>query len=397
MHVKTNLSDKRWARVYPELGTGPVPAEPYISPEYFTLEGERVFRRVWLNMGRVEEIPQPGDYLVRDLAVCNTSILLIRGDDGVVRGFHNVCSHRGNKVVLDEKGTCRGYLTCNFHSWAYDSRGHLKWVPDEENFFDLKKSELGLTPVATDIWEGFIFVNLNPQPQESLSTYLDGVTQQLAGAGFERLVLAHGYRVDERANWKVALDAQNEVYHLPFQHRSSFPDVFVLKENRYTRLLDVRFFRSHSVYSCELNPSHTVTASEALVARLDAAATRCRLPLIGDFDFYTIFPNFVILLFRGVANDFFMTYNFWPLAVDRTIWEIKIYFPPAETAGQRLGQEYAKCRLRNVLQEDAAAHETIHAGLASRAKTHVLFQDDEIQIRHFHKVLADHVGAFQER
>ena len=138
-----------------------------------------------------------------------------------------------------------------------------------------------------------------------------------------------------------------------------------------------------------------MTPLEALLYRLETATTTCRLPLIGDFDFYTIFPNFAVLLFRGAANDFCMTYNLWPLAVDRTVWEIRVYFPPTENVGQRINQEYMKCRLRNVLQEDAKAYETLQAGLASRAKTHLLLQDDEIQIRYFHKVLEDYVDFYK--
>jgi phenylpropionate dioxygenase-like ring-hydroxylating dioxygenase large terminal subunit len=265
-------------------------------------------------------------------------------------------------------------------------------VPDEENFFDLRKSEHGLTPVATDVWEGFIFINLDPHPQESLTTYLGGVAEQLQGGAFHKLTLAHSYKVEEQANWKIVLDAQNEVYHLPFQHRSSFPDFFVLKDNHFTRLQAVKLYNHHSVYSCELNLERQVTPLEVLLSRLDSATTTCRLPLIGGFDFYTIFPNFTVLLFTGAANDFCMTYNLWPLAVDRTVWEIRVYFPSAANVGQRINQEYMKCRIRNVLQEDAKAHETLHAGLASRAKTHLLLQDDEIQIRYFHKVLEDYVG-----
>jgi len=87
---------KTWHAQYPELGTGPVPIEPYISQEYFDLERERIFRKVWLNVGREEEIPKPGDYLVKDLPVCGASILLVRGKDGRIRAFHNVCSHRSN-------------------------------------------------------------------------------------------------------------------------------------------------------------------------------------------------------------------------------------------------------------------------------------------------------------
>jgi phenylpropionate dioxygenase-like ring-hydroxylating dioxygenase large terminal subunit len=172
--MKTIIADRRWAKKYPKLGTGPISAESCVSAEYFELERERIFRRSWLNVGAVWEIPGPGDYFVRDLAVCNVSILVMRGRDKEVRAFYNVCSHRGNKLVATARGTCRGYLTCNFHSWGYDSTGNLKWVPDEVNFYDLNKSELGLTPVPTEVWNGFIFINLDPNPRENLISYLDG-------------------------------------------------------------------------------------------------------------------------------------------------------------------------------------------------------------------------------
>jgi phenylpropionate dioxygenase-like ring-hydroxylating dioxygenase large terminal subunit len=394
--MKTVLADKRWAQKYPSLGTGPVPAEPCISPAYFALERERVFRRVWLNVGRVEDIPEPGDYVVHDLAVCNASLLLVRGKDGVIRGFHNVCSHRGNKVVWNEKGTCPGVWSCGFHSWTYNTRGELTWVPDEENFFDLKKAELGLSPITTEIWEGFIFITLDPSPRESLREYLGGIAEQLGGGHFARLALTYTYKVDEQANWKIALDAQNELYHLPFQHRLTIPNFCVRKDDRYSRLLEVRLYNHHSVYASETPEGLVPPPVQALAFRLEAAAPACRLPRIGDFDFYTIFPNFVILLFQGAAQDFYMTYNFWPLAVDRTRWDIKLYFPPAEHAAHRLSQEYMKCLARDVLHEDALAHEALHSGLASKAKTQLFFQDDEIQLRYFHKVLEDYVGCYRE-
>ena len=88
--------NKRWSEAYPELGTEPVPTEPCISPAYFALERERVFRTVWLYVGREEDVARPGDYPVRRVDVCRASMLLVRGQDGVLRGFHNVCSHRGS-------------------------------------------------------------------------------------------------------------------------------------------------------------------------------------------------------------------------------------------------------------------------------------------------------------
>ena len=387
------IADKRWVKKYPELGTGPVSAEPCISPEYFELERERVFCRTWLCVGRIDEIPDVGDYFVQDITVGQASILIIRGKDDVIRAFYNVCSHRGNKLVWDEKGSCPGVLSCGFHSWTYNTQGQLTWVTDEENFFDLDKSAHGLTPVATDIWQGFIFINLDTNPQESLTEYLGGITQQLGGADFDQLTLAHAYTVNEKANWKIALDAQNELYHLPFQHRNTIPDSCTLKDGRFPRLLDVRLYNHHSVYSSQVPADRIPNPVETLAYRLVSSETEQRLPLIGDFDFYTIFPNFALLLFRGISKDYYLTYSFWPLAVNQTLWDIKLYFPPTTHASQRIGQEYMKCLLRDILHEDAFAHEQIQVGLASRAKKYLLLQDEEIQIRHFHKVLEGYVGA----
>ena len=96
---------KKWHDLYPELGTEPIPIDPYVSHECFERERALIFRKVWLNVGRVEQIPKPGDYFVRDLAVCNTSILIVRGKDSTIRAFHNMCAHRGNKLVAEASGT----------------------------------------------------------------------------------------------------------------------------------------------------------------------------------------------------------------------------------------------------------------------------------------------------
>ena len=302
--MQTEIGDKRWAKKYPHVGTGPVAAEPCVSPEYFELERERVFRKVWLNVGRVEDVPKPGDYIVRNLAVCKASILVIHGKDGVIRAFHNVCSHRGNKVVWNEKGSCSGALSCGFHSWTFNTKGELTWVPDEENFFDLNKKALGLTPVHLDIWQGFLFINLDRSPQESLLEYLGGVATELGGGQFDRFALTDNYKVDEKVNWKIALDAQNELYHLPFQHRLTIPNFCVKKDGRYTRLLDVRLFNHHSVYSSETPEGLESPPVQALAFRLNAEGVPSRLPMVGDFEFYTIFPNFVMLLFKGSLAGF---------------------------------------------------------------------------------------------
>lgn len=160
-------SHNKWHDRYPELGTGPIPIEPYVSRAYFEKERDHIFRKVWLNIGRVEQLPQPGDYFVKDLAVCTTSVLVVRGKDGAIRAFHNMCSHRGNQLVWDHKGTCQA-VTCKFHGWVYGLDGALRHITDEDNFFGLKKETLGMTPVSAETWEGFIFINVDPNPTQTL-------------------------------------------------------------------------------------------------------------------------------------------------------------------------------------------------------------------------------------
>jgi nitrite reductase/ring-hydroxylating ferredoxin subunit len=97
----------------------PVPIAPYISREYYEREQALIFRKVWLNVALVEQIPKPGEYFVKELEVCNTSVLIVRGKDGLIRAFHNMCTHRGNKLAPDASGNCPGLFTCKFHGWAF--------------------------------------------------------------------------------------------------------------------------------------------------------------------------------------------------------------------------------------------------------------------------------------
>ncbi len=389
--MATVIANKRWAEKFPELGTAPIAAEPCISPQFFELERERIFRRSWLCVGNVCELPERGDYIVREVAVCDASILVMRGQDGVVRGFHNVCSHRGNTLAWDQSGRCRGYLTCNFHSWGYDSTGQLKWVPDAENFFDLDQSKLGLSPVATEIFNGFIFICLDPH--ETLAQYLAGVTERLTPEGFDQFRLQRMYRVNERANWKVAMDAQNEGYHVFSQHRYLMPNLFITTKEGCMRSAEMTFFGRHSVSGSDLNPGYQPFPIEAAMFQIDKGPSRCRLPMRNAFEFHLIFPNFAMLFFRFPTNDFCITHNFWPLAADRTLWEIRFYAPAPLNAAELLSQDFMQVFNRVVFDEDATAHETVHAGLASRAKKHLILQDEEIAIRHFHRVLDEQVAG----
>src|SRR5919201_5644282 len=109
-----------WTEHYPELGTGFMSYDDSISPEFYELEREAIFRRAWLNVGRVEQLPRRGSYFTKEMHAAKTSVVIVRGKDDQVRAFHNICRHRGNKLVWDDdpreetSGFCRQF-TCKYH------------------------------------------------------------------------------------------------------------------------------------------------------------------------------------------------------------------------------------------------------------------------------------------
>ena len=127
-----------WTAHYPELGTEPMSYEDSISPEFYELEREAIFKRSWLNVGRVEQLPRKGSYFTKELAFANTSVVIVRDMDGEVRAFHNICRHRGNKLVWtdfpreESSGNCRQFV-CKYHGWKYDLDGACAFVQQERS------------------------------------------------------------------------------------------------------------------------------------------------------------------------------------------------------------------------------------------------------------------------
>ncbi len=135
------------------LDTAPRSYEDSISPEVYELEREAIFRRTWLNVGRVEQLPRNGTYFTRELDAAGTSVIIVKDRGGEVRAFHNICRHRGNKLVWQDypreetSGSCRQF-TCKYHGWRYDLEGALTFVQQESEFFDLDMAKFGLVPRA---------------------------------------------------------------------------------------------------------------------------------------------------------------------------------------------------------------------------------------------------------
>ena len=399
----TNGANLTWHEKY-NFDTAPIPIEPYISEDYFRLEQEHVFRKVWLNVGRIEQLPNPGDYFVKDLPMCRTSLIVTRDKQGQVHAFHNMCAHRGNKVVWNSGGSCQNF-TCKFHGWSYGLDGTLKFVPDEESFFDLKKERLGLTPVAIDTWEGFIFVNVDPNPTETLQEYLGEFAERLSGYPFaETSSQCFSWQTEIKCNWKLIKDAFQEAYHVAFLHTRSLPDSFTSRDNPYGHALDFRLFKRHCQLSAFGNPEHQPSPVEALAYKAGSLiipnefAAEALPPGVNptrdprwSLDLNIFFPNF----FVDVGHGTYFTYNFWPLAADRSLWEVRTYFPQAHTVSQRFSQEYSKVIFRDILTEDASTMEQTQQMLASGAKKEFILQDQELLVRFGNRVLADYINGAQ--
>ena len=194
-----------------------LPGWSYHSPALLELEKEHVFRNHWQIAGHVSDVPNAGDYLTMD--VVGERALIVRGKDGVVRGFHNLCRHRGSRVVADNQGTCKNALVCPFHGWVYNLDGTLRGAARPRSFPDLDKTEFGLMPLDLEIWMGFIFIRFRKGPQPSVAELMKPIEAEIAHYDVADMVPSWGIWTQKTpVNWKSVRDVDNEGYHVAMAH-----------------------------------------------------------------------------------------------------------------------------------------------------------------------------------
>ncbi|MDB5578554.1 MAG: ring-hydroxylating oxygenase subunit alpha [Bradyrhizobium sp.] len=376
------------------LDTGPVSTLPYSSPEYFELERENIFKRAWLCLGRVEQLPQPNSYFVEELEFASVSVLVTRLKSGAVRAFHNVCSHRSNKIVQDSCGTA-SKLICRYHNWTFRNDGTLIGVPDEANFFGLDKARCGLAPIACDVWDGWIFVNLQPEPEVSLEEFLGAFGEEHRGLPYPNAATPIRFTARLRTNWKVIADAFAEAYHIPAIHPKTIGPMMKNPANPTQRPSGAWAWGPHHAYSTIGNPSYAPDA-RSNVERLasaggaaffvdDSAAAGAAHPAMNlarsaewASDNTVIFPNFQVTR----MSFQFVTFRFMPISHNETRWVSSFYLPEATDVQSRLQQEYYIARNCDILLEDVGNAESAQMGLETGAMKTMQLQDGEVMIRH---------------
>ncbi len=199
---------------------GGLPAWTYHSDAIFALERDHVFLNHWQVAGHLSDVPAPGDWLSFDLL--GERAVIMRGQDGLVRAFHNLCRHRGARVVDGPQGQCRGAIVCPFHGWVYNLDGTLRGPARPESFGEMARDEFHLKPIELEVFHGFIFLRFFPGPQPSVAQVMAPFDADFAAYRAEAVlsVGAATWMTDLPVNWKSVRDVDNEGYHVALAHPS---------------------------------------------------------------------------------------------------------------------------------------------------------------------------------
>ncbi|MFI7361291.1 aromatic ring-hydroxylating dioxygenase subunit alpha [Streptomyces sp. NPDC050149] len=403
-----------------KVDTAPVSFGDSTSPQHYELEREAVFKKTWLNVGRVEQLPRKGSYFTKELDAAKTSLIIARGVDEEVRAFHNVCRHRGNKLVWNEfpreetSGICRQF-TCKYHAWRYDLDGKLAFVQQEGEFFDLDKSDYGLMQVRAEVWEGFIFVNFD-EDAAPLKEYLGDIGKGIEGYPFHKMTQVHKYRAEIGSNWKLFIDAFAEFYHAPILHSGQYMPEQAAKIKKYGyEALHYDIDGPHSMVSSwgGIAPPHDRKMVKPIEAALRSGlfgpwdAPDIGMPLEElppsinptkdprwGMDTFVFFPNFMLLIWRP---NWVLTYHYWPTSHNTHIFEGTCYFVPPKNAFERLQQELAVVSFKEYGLQDGNTLEATQTMLESGVVDSFPLNDQEVLVRHLHNSAQEHVNEHERR
>ncbi len=353
-----------------------LPAATYTDPAVLALESTGIFARTWLCAGRAADIPAAGDFLTREIA--GDAVLIVRGGDGEVRAFFNVCRHRGARLVDEPAGTGLARILCPYHAWSYGLDGALARLPGAD---PAGRGDLGLVPVNVGIHEGFIFVNLDPGAAP-LGLQLEDLPDLRR---FQLPALQCGWRrtYEVEANWKLIVENYSECYHCPGAHP------------QLARISDLisRSDRPMETGGCYNGGPMQLKAGVETMS-LSGRRTVPLIPGLGPDDhryvyYYVIYPNLLL----SPHPDYVLTHTAWPLAANRTRVECELLFTAEAVArpGFDPGDMADFWDLTN--RQDWALCERTQAGARSRGFRPGPYQPSEDCVHTFDRWYAERLAA----
>jgi Rieske 2Fe-2S family protein len=342
-------------RELPTHGQMTLPRRYFTDPAILAEEQARLFLKQWLCVDRVEKIAQPGDFFVRE--ICGESLIFLRDQQGTVRAHYNVCRHRGSRICEEHQGQFSETIQCPYHAWTYGLDGRLIGAPATNDLEGFSKSDYPLHSAKVAVWEGFIFVNLDPGAASFEDTHAD-LIERFTRFNMPNLVTGKTIEYDVQANWKLVVQNYSECYHCPLVHPTLTKRTPPTKgENDLT---EGPYLGGYMILS---DDADSMTMSGRV----------CGLPVSDtlpeeDHDrvyYYSIMPNMLLSL----HPDYVMYHVLWPAGVGQT----KIYchwlFNPKTLADPAFNIEDGVAFWDMTNREDWHVCELSQQGVSSKAYT----------------------------
>lgn len=316
-----------------------IPAAWYTDPRIAELERLSVFSKTWQLVARTDELKGAGDFI--STRVAGEPVVVVRGNDGVLRGFYNVCRHHAAAVVTQPCGHA-SLLRCPYHGWNYGLDGSLKGMPEFEGVENFDRAQNGLVPIRVDTWECFVFVNLD-SAAAALNQFLGGLVERVAPLGIGQLHYFDRRVYDIACNWKVFVDNYLDGgYHVPHLHKG------------LSSVLD------YKQYTIENEDRYCLQSSPMVSSAEDAATGSTRK---GDRAWYFWqHPNLMINCYAGYMDTNLVI----PVDVDHCRVIFDFYFSDIGEASREYNEQSVNVGNR-VQEEDLGICEDVQRGLKSRA------------------------------
>jgi phenylpropionate dioxygenase-like ring-hydroxylating dioxygenase large terminal subunit len=355
-----------------------LPAWTYFNQELLDLETEVLFRRHWQLACHQADLPEVGNYVCFDM--CGERAVIIRGEDGTIRAFHNVCRHRGSRVAVKTKGQCRSALVCPFHGWSYNLDGTLRGAAKPRSLPELDPVEFGLKPLDMEIWHGFVFLRFKSSDQPPVAEIMAPYDAEISAYNVDTMVPAYrGYWTSKTpVNWKAVRDVDNEGYHVPIAH-PGLQDLY--GHGYYDEPLSAGSNRSFGPFNESLGKLWSVQNYKKILPEMP------NLPKSNQraWVYLGLFPNTVI----GLYPESVMFYQEFPIGPGLTLQRGATYRYKDETREMRLAR-YLSTRIdRDTSEEDIQL--TIWSCEATKSSGYegIVLSDLEYGVRSFHDRLRE--------
>ena len=350
-----------------------LPGWAYFSQELFELECETLFKTHWQFVCHVNEAADIGAYVTFDVA--GERALVIRGHDGILRAFHNLCRHRGSRIVPDVRGVCNKAMVCPYHGWAYNLDGGLRGIANRDTFPPMQAEKWGLKPLEMEIWNGLVFIRFQAGPQPAVAEILARFDDEIAPYDLANMVPTDSNSMDDLlpVNWKSVRDVDNEGYHV----RQAHPGLHQLYGNGY---FDEPYANGTSRSVGTFNEAYGHRWSVRKYREILPEADNLPREQQRQWIYFGMFPNFVL----GLYPDSVIYYQEVPQSAEQTVQRGMCYRRRDESREMKAAR-YLSGRIdRDTADEDQMLMVWSCEATKSSAYDGVIFSDLEYGVKTYH-------------